>query len=74
MLYTIEIEGSVPDKIIRKALNMLKGKVAWRKTQRSRSLKSCRITNCFRLIKIGDSVVLKLMDHKHYNHYLTIDL
>ncbi len=72
MNFTIQIEGSVPLKILVKANRIVEsGKIRWRKTQRDRRLKSCRITDCFRLIKMSDSSILLLMDHKHYNRYLS---
>lgn len=72
MNFTIHTEGSVPLKILAKANRVVEsGKIRWRKTQRDSLLKSCRITDCFRLIRMNNSSILLLMDHKHYNRYLS---
>lgn len=70
MNYRIATEGFVHEKVLNKALQKLQRPIHWRKTKRMEWLKSCRITDCFRLIQLGDSHNLLLMDHKHYNRYL----
>lgn len=70
--YEIVTEGNVPDKIYQKARDIVRKPFKWRKTKRKHNLLSYRITQCFRLVKIGNTSILRLMDHKHYDHYLTL--
>ncbi|MCQ2049919.1 MAG: hypothetical protein MJZ22_02820 [Candidatus Saccharibacteria bacterium] len=71
MEYQIITEGFVPKKILKKAQQILQQSFHWRKTRRSRQLLSYKISDCFRLVKKGNSRILLLMDHKHYNRHLT---
>lgn len=71
MLYEITIIGFVPKKIITKAMNMLKSKNHWKKIKRNPQLKSCRVTDNFRLVKNIEKAKYQLMDHTHYNRIIS---
>ena len=71
MLYEITLIGFVPERIINKAMNMLKSKIHWKKIKRNPQLKSCRISDNFRLVKDIEKAEYLLMDHTHYNRIIS---
>lgn len=70
MIYNIKTQGYVPKKIKCKAFLKLESKIHWQKVKRKPWMTSCKVTDCYRLLKIGNTLNLLLMDHKHYNYYL----
>ena len=70
MKMELEIVGFVPDKIKIKAEERLQKKLFWKRIRRYGNFHSYRITDCFRLLKQGNSGKVILLDHKHYDHYL----